>query len=431
MTNRRAFILQTAAATLAATTSTSTGAEKNSLPKGPVQTSADAKSAPHVKKESDALRLAMVGTGQISHRYLKQAALSTRARFVATCARTIDSAKASAVEYGVDSWFDNYEAMLEKARPDAVVIATPTALHAPQAITAFERGIHVLCEKPMATTFEECRAMVAAAQKSGKIFLNMPFDATPQINAALLHLNEATLGAFTGAEAQLLLPGISRDNWYFDRKIAGGGAGLDTLVYPASRLVTLLGPARRVSGFVNTLIPHRLLGDGKTIDVIPPPRNSTKSVESTVDDNATLLIEWPTGQQAIVRALWGTSIVRNDSTIYGRHGTLWLSDSDVIIHSPEKKISGATPITWGNYKNCYSVPYKRDQPSEGLIEHFVDCIRGLAQPTCGSHQQLHLHEILFKGHEAARSGRTQDLETTFTPWHRIDPVFHDTRSRPV
>ncbi|MFC4312971.1 Gfo/Idh/MocA family protein [Steroidobacter flavus] len=425
MTNRRHFIKQAAAAVAVAGSATSRSEKEG----GKSSTAA----GPHseTEKAQDAVRLAIVGTGQISHRYLKQASVSSRVRFVATCARTMESAKARAVEYGIDRWFDDYEAMLDQSRPDAVVIATPTALHARQAIAAFERGVHVLCEKPMATTLEECREMVAAAEKSGKIFLNMPFDATPQMTTALAYLNESTIGVFTGAEAQLLLPGVSRDNWYYDRKVAGGGAGLDTLVYPVSRLVTLLGPARRVSGFSNTLIPHRLLGDGKTIDVVPPPRNSERSIESSVDDNATLLIEWSTGQQAIARALWGTSLVRNDTTIYGRHGTLWLSDGDIIIHSPERKISGGTPMTRGAYERCYSIPYKKDQRTEGLLEHFVDCIKGVTQPTCGGQQQLHLHEILFRGYDAARSGQVQTLETTFTPWHSVDPTFHDTRTRPI
>lgn len=430
MTNRRSFILQTVAATLATSTSTSFAAEpdKNRSP----QTLIDGVNLPSdATNLQDALRLAIVGTGQISHRYLKQAALSSRAQFVATCARTIESARVRALEYGIKSWFDNYEAMLDKVRPDAVVIATPTAMHASQAIAAFKRGVHVLCEKPMSVTFDECHQMVSAAEKSGKVFLSMPFDATPQMKATLAHLNETTLGVFTGAEAQLLLPGVSRDNWYYDKTVAGGGAGLDTLVYPVSRLVTLLGPAQRVTGFVNTLIPDRLLGDGKTIDFIPPPRNSTRFVKSRVDDNAALLIEWPGGQLALVRALWGTSIIKNDTTIYGRHGTLWLTSSDTVIHSPGKQIVGTTPTTWGGYENCYRVPYDSDQNTEGMLEHFIDCIKGLAQPTCGGRQQLHTHEILFKGYEAARGGRTQDLETAFTPWHRIDPTFHDTRSKAV
>jgi predicted dehydrogenase len=90
-------------------------------------------------------------------------------------------------------------------------------------------------------------------------------------------------------------------------------------------------------------------------------------------------------------------------------------------------------VTWRNYKDCYQIADKdvKLPQNEGLIEHFVDCIEGRTQPTCGGEQQLHVHEILFKGYEAARTGQVQNLETTFKPWHKIDPAFHDTRSRPV
>src|SRR4051794_29910712 len=52
-------------------------------------------------------------------------------------------------------------------RIDAVVIAAPPTLHAPLALQAIERGVHVLVEKPLATTVEEGQAMVAAAEKKG------------------------------------------------------------------------------------------------------------------------------------------------------------------------------------------------------------------------------------------------------------------------
>jgi predicted dehydrogenase len=371
------------------------------------------------------VQLAIIGAGQISHRFLKQA--SSRVRFVATCARRLESARARAVEYGIDAWFDDYLKMFDAVKLDGVVIATPPPLHAAPAIAAFERGISVLCEKPMATTFEDCKAMVAAAERHGVTFLCLPYDAQAPLLAALPYLNQATLGTFVGAEAQVLLPGVSRESAY-RKDHAGGGVVLDAMTYS----VSMLGPARRVTGVINTLIPHRILGDGLTVDLVPPVSQGaeTKTVRSDVDDNASLLIEWPAGQQAVVRALWGTSLVRYDTTIYGRHGTLWLSGDNVIIHSPRRSIEGATAMTWGAYDHCYRIPVvPREQRAEGLIEHFADCIEGRSRPTCGGPQQMHVHEILFKCYEAARSGQRQSLETTFEPWRPIDPAFSDTRSR--
>lgn len=419
MSTRREFLVQTAAAGVVASSADVAPAQADQAASVPVQPKpAAGKPAKKKTPRSGLLRLAIVGAGQISHRYLKQAAAGKRAKFVATCARTLNSAKARAVEYGIGAWFDDYEAMYDTVQPDGVVIATPSNVHAAPAIAALERGIPVLCEKPMATTLGDCKAMVAAAQRADTVFLSLPFDASAPFMTALSYVNEAALGVFTGAEAQLIIDGHSRDNWYYDREVAGG-VMLDTLVYPASRLITLLGPAKRVTAFANTLIPHRLVGE--------------KTVESNIDDNVTLVVEWAGGQQAVLRALWGTPTFRNSTEIYGRQGALFLAGKDVIIHSPKKPVPGAEPLTWNGRADCYRVPIKPipNITGEGLIDHFADCIQGRATPTCGGPQQLHVHEILFKAYASARTGRAQELETTFTPWHKIEPSFMDTRSRAI
>src|SRR5207248_4580604 len=107
------------------------------------------------------------------------------------------------------------------------------------------------------------RRMVEAADASGAILMCLPFDASPLFLTAIRYLNEKTLGKFTGAEAVLLIPGPPRDNWYYDRSVAAGGAMLDCLVYPMSRLISLLGPAPRVTAMANTLIPQPIAGGGK------------------------------------------------------------------------------------------------------------------------------------------------------------------------
>ena len=82
-------------------------------------------------------RLAMVGCGQISERFFQQAKVRGDARFVATCARHLESAERKAREHGVERWYDDYERMLEEARPDGVVVTSTlrapvcAAAHAP------------------------------------------------------------------------------------------------------------------------------------------------------------------------------------------------------------------------------------------------------------------------------------------------------------
>ena len=360
------------------------------------------------------INLVMVGCGQISERFFKQAAARDDARFVATCARRLESAERKGREHGVERPYDDFGRMFDEVKPDGVVITTPHSLHAAPAIAALKRGIHVLNEKPMATSLDDCRDMVAAADASGALLMCLPFDHTPPFLTALSYLNEASLGRFTGAESVLLIPGPPRDNWYYDRSVAGGGAMLDCLVYPLSRLISMLGPARRVTGRVNNLIPHRVVGDGK-------------QVESDVDDNATLIVEWAGGQQAVVRTLWGTSFTRNDTTIYGRRGTLWLQGGSVVLHSPHAPVEGGEPTEWQGFADCYRVPVPPETPNESIVDHFVECVKTETQPKCSGALQLHVHEILFKGYRSAETGEKQELETTFEPWHPIDPRFHATR----
>jgi predicted dehydrogenase len=360
------------------------------------------------------IQLAMVGCGQISDRFFKQAEARDDARFVATCARRRESAERKGREHGVERPYDDYERMYDEVKPDGVVITTPHSLHAAPAIAALKRGIHVLNEKPMATSLEDCRAMVEASEQSGALLMCLPFDHSPSFLTALRYLNEDHLGKFTGAESVLMIPGPPRDNWYYDRSVAHGGAMLDCLVYPMSRLVSLLGPAKRVAAMVNTLIPQRLVGEGKRVN-------------SDVDDNVTLIVEWKDGQQAVVRTLWGTSFGRNDSAVFGRHGTLWLSGGQVVLHSPRGPVEGAEPVEWQGFKDCYRVPVPPETSNESIVDHFVQSVRAGTEPKCSGKLQLHVHEILFKGYRAAETGLTQELETRFEPWHAVDPSFYTTR----
>ncbi|GIX05606.1 MAG: hypothetical protein KatS3mg115_0009 [Candidatus Poribacteria bacterium] len=264
---------------------------------------------------------------------------------MATVARRLENARRKAEEFSVPAYYDDYQAMMDRERPDAVVVTTPHSVHAEVCLAAFERGIHVLNEKPMATRWEDCVAMVRAADRAGVVYMQLPYDNTGSILTAQRLLREEIVGKLTGAEACLNIPGPPRDNWYYDRSIAHGGAMLDCMVYPISRLISLLGRAERVTGLVNTLIPNRIVGGGKR-------------VLSDVDDNVALLIEFAEGQVAVVRSLWGTAFVENSTTVFGREGTIVLpGDGRVLLQRRDgtAPIPSAQPDEWRSWKGVFRV----------------------------------------------------------------------------
>lgn len=365
------------------------------------------------------IKLGMIGSGHVSNRYFEQAAILEGVQIVATYSRHLENAEKKASAYGIPGWYDDYRLMLDREDLDGVVVTTPHSMHAEPVLAALERGLPVLNEKPMATTFEDCKRMVTLAEEKGLIFMSLPFDLNPVFLAAADFIDERYIGKITGAEAQLSLPGPWRNNWYYDKSVAHGGAVLDCLVYPVSRIIGLLGPATSVMAEVNTLIPNRIVGGGK-------------KVNSDVDDNATLILQFAGGQHAVVRSLWGMSFKQNNTLIYGRKGTVALNDGGfpLVIHTLGDAITDAEPVHWRGNDNCY-VPFRRitEQRDETVIAHFVRCLRTGEQPVQSAQQQLHVHEILFGAYQSAETGGRYALTTTFTPAVKLDPHIWDTRSR--
>ncbi|MFD0678030.1 MULTISPECIES: Gfo/Idh/MocA family protein [unclassified Paenibacillus] len=365
------------------------------------------------------LKLGMVGSGDISNRFFEQAAKLDNVTFVATCARRLENAKIKAETYKIARWYDDYIQMMDNEELDAVVVTTPHSVHAEVVLAALERGLHVLNEKPMATNFDDCKKMVELAERNNKIFMSLPYDLNPAFTTALEYIKEEVIGKITGAEAQLNIPGPGRDNWYYNREISHGGAILDCMVYPISRLISLLGPAKSVTAEVNTLIPNRIVRGGKEI-------------HSDVDDNVTVIVEFAGGQHAIFRTLWATSFNQNNTIIYGRKGTVAINDCGLplVVHSPNAPIPDAEEVTWRGVKECYLPKLLSSVSSEqDIMSHFVHCLRTGEQPKQSGRLQLHVHEIMFAAYKSAETGQRCMLTTTFEPWHKLDTGIFDTKSQ--
>ncbi|MFE5323447.1 Gfo/Idh/MocA family protein [Paenibacillus sp. NPDC056579] len=364
------------------------------------------------------IKLGMVGSGDISNRFFEQAAKLEQVSFVATCARHLDNAEKKAKVYGIPRWYDDYLRMMDEEELDAVVVTTPHSVHAEVVMAALERGLHVLNEKPMATAFEDCKRMVELSEANNKIFMNLPYDLNPSFMSAIPYVSEEVIGKITGAEAQLNIPGPGRDNWYYNKEISHGGAILDCMVYPISRLISMLGPAQNVMAEVNTIIPNRIVNGGKQI-------------QSDVDDNATVILTFAGGQHAVIRTLWGTSIKQNNTLIYGRKGTIAINDGGfpLVVHSPLAPIPDAESVTWRGYSDCYAPKLLPSIDSErDIMSHFIHCLRTGEQPKPSGRLQLHVHEIMFAAYQSAESGQRCTLTTTFEPWNKLDPHIFDTKS---
>lgn len=368
---------------------------------------------------ADELRLGMIGCGQISTRFFDQAAkLAERGwavRFVATCAAHEASARAKAEERGCPRWYTDHRRLLDDPELDGVIITTPHALHAEMATDAVRAGKHVLVEKPMATRWEHARALAEAVHgaPSSVTFMALPYVDSPTFLRALDFAREEYVGKITGIEAELSFPGPPRANWYYSAA-AEGGAMLDTMVYPLARVAALMGPAKRITALVGRLIPHRLTGDGGR-------------VEPGVDDSVSILLEYPTGQQAQVHSIWARSYMTNGTVLHGRHGAIFLGryGQPLVIKSDLQPPPDGQPQEYLGIPNCYTVPVPPSDVEREIVAHFVRAIRDQAPLHCGIDIGMHIAEQQMMAYESARSGRAIDLTTDFDLWWPREPAIMD------
>lgn len=120
---------------------------------------------------SERLRIGIVGCGGIANgKHLPSLKAINRADIVAFCDLIPERAEKACAEYGAEGakTYTDYRRLLEDKSIDVVYVLTPNRMHAQVSIDALNAGKHVMCEKPMAKTAADARAMVEAAKKSGK-----------------------------------------------------------------------------------------------------------------------------------------------------------------------------------------------------------------------------------------------------------------------
>jgi 1,5-anhydro-D-fructose reductase (1,5-anhydro-D-mannitol-forming) len=287
----------------------------------------------------------VIGIGDISiRRVIPAIQAEPRSRLYGLVTR--DPAKAA--RYNTRAWTTLDEA-LSDPEVHAVYVATPVFLHAPQTIQSLRAGKHVLCEKPMAMNEAEAHSMVQIAEESGRIFGVAYYRRMyPKVQRAKELLAAGTIGQPVVAELTChgwfdgKKPGENESdrNWLIDPTLAGGGPLFDVASHRIDVLNFLFGQPGRVTGQLSNAVHHY-----------------------AVEDNATMMIEYPAGVRGIVDVRWHSKVSRDECRIRGTEGEMQLSP-----------LNGPELIYPGGHENL--------PPHANLhypmVENFVDAVLGKA-----------------------------------------------------
>lgn len=192
------------------------------------------------------LRIGILSTANIARQFIKGVSSSSKVTVTAVASRDAGKAAKYAAETGVPRHFDSYEALLADREIDAIYNPLPNGLHAHWSIRAMQAGKHVLCEKPLAGSTKEVRAMFDAARRYGMHLVEAyPYRCQPQTLKLQELLREGTIGEPRLIQGSFGFTLKDGPNIRLDPALAGG-ALMDVGSYPVSlaRMIAKTRPTR-------------------------------------------------------------------------------------------------------------------------------------------------------------------------------------------
>jgi predicted dehydrogenase len=179
------------------------------------------------------LRIGMIGTGGISLWHGRQLLELEEVEIVAIADTSKQSRKNFVERFNLEhaTEYEDYRALLDQEKPDAVVICSPHTLHYEQAMTAMESGCHVLIEKPMACSSDEAKRLIEVSQRTGRL-LQVSYQR--HFQPEFMYIKEAiasgAIGKLTSITASLYQEWAqgTTGSWRQNPSLSGGGMLMDS-----------------------------------------------------------------------------------------------------------------------------------------------------------------------------------------------------------
>lgn len=337
------------------------------------------------------IRFALVGCGRISANHIEALKKhADRAELVGVCDVDPQSMQRARERTGASA-FTSLPEMLGATDADVIVLATPSGLHAEQAIQIAAAGRHVITEKPMATRWSDGQRMVAACDAAGvRLFVVKQ----NRLNGTLQLLKKAvdkerfgriylaTINVFWSRPQAYYDSAAWRGTWEFD-----GGAFMNQASHYVDLLDWLIGPVESVQAYTATL---------------------ARNIE--VEDSGVLAVRWRSGALGSVNVTMLTypKNLEGSITILGEKGTVRVGGVAVNemqhwqFQQPDpddELVAGASYETKSVYGSGHALYY----------DNVIRVLRGEGLPETDGREGLKSLEVLIACYLAARDGRRVSL----------------------
>ncbi len=332
--------------------------------------------------------VAVIGTGRAGMIHAANYVHGVRrCRLVALVDSVEQAVLAAGNELGVEDTYTDFRAALRHPHVDAVVIATPTSLHAEIAVAAAEHGKHILCEKPMAITVAECDAMLAATERAG-VVLQIGFMRrySEDFLAAKARIDAGDIGSVV--QVKTLTHGPSQPKpWMFNLQHSNG-------------------PLAEVNSHdIDTV---RWMSGSEFADVYAIAGNyRTPEAQSTHPDfydQVLLVSRMANGGQGSISGAQGVQYAYDARCeILGTEGMIAigsLTGIEVVTCTKDKVLRRPSVASW---TNLFASAYLREDSD------FIDCIRQSRAPRAAGRDGRAAVALVNAGNQSIRENRTVTL----------------------
>lgn len=332
------------------------------------------------------LKVGIIGSGMISGSHLEAYKKDPRVEVAWVADVLADRAAARAKEFGVKKAITDYRKGLGEV--DAVSVCTPPFAHKAPVLDAAKAGVHVLCEKPMALSTADARAMQTACAKAR---VTLGICSARAVGAGHLAARDAVARGKLGKVYYSRLTSLRRRGrpgldfwpnvtWFLNKKKAGGGAVMDIGCYDIDMLLFVLGAPQPVSVSASS---ETHIGSQR----VP------KGVVHDTEEHLSAFVRFANGSTAQFETAWAANMVAWDFALFGTKGGIRLGDKPKFYGENGKGKTVDLPLKTNGFK------------SAGLQGDFVNAVLGRKAPYTPGTTGVKIMQIIEGALKSAKLGR--------------------------
>jgi predicted dehydrogenase len=321
---------------------------------------------------------AVIGLGRIAGHFMPGTRNTTNSQITALVTGHRDKAEKIAAQYNIPATsiysYENFDEIAHNPAVDAVYVALPNSMHAEYTIRAAKAGKHVLCEKPMATSVDDCEKMIAACKAaSKKLMIAYRCHYEPTNLRAIKLIRDGTVGQVQTIQSAFGF-NIAKGEWRISKALAGGGPLYDVGIYSLNACRYLTGEEPdHISAYAST-IDH----DGRF---------------NEVEENVSWTMHFPSGIVASCSTTYGANMP-GYFHVYGSKG--WIQVDNAFVYEGlhlRAELSGKQ----------IDEPNPSRDPShfQAEAEHFSHCIQNNLEPQSPGEEGLRDMRYISQIYKAA------------------------------